>query len=151
LSLNSHILQKQTDLILGSEKVVLKYPDEIKLLSDDQYPAHLKIALIAKIKMSLGEEFRKKGLNVLGLKYEDLVLSPECTIEDLLSKLEVSNAEECYQHDQFLQGYGPGKTQRGRSIDKSSIGKWKDILTTEQGNEIWRLVGSYLEGLGYSK
>ena len=66
----------------------------------------------------------------------------------ILEKLDLPQAVECLQHNDVLRGLGPGKTRRSRRIDSESREKWKDNLTRQQANDIWDIVGDFMETLG---
>ncbi len=139
------ILNNQLRRIFSSKDLAQMFPAELSLLQqdDNSVKPHIKMALVAKIKMSLARQFQDNGLDVLMVKYEDLVTQPEYIIPNVLEKLDLPQATECLHHEDVLYGIGPGGTHRDRSVDNKSKGKWKDNLTHQQSKEIWDVIGDF--------
>ena len=127
------------------------FPKEWQRLLDRGVSEPVKMALVAKIKMSLAENFAAAGLPVLKVRYEDLVLSPGKTVSRITRQIGLAFDERCLAHDQVLVGFGPGLTDRARPLDKSSISKWSDQLSPETVHSIWAEVGEFYEKLGYQQ
>ncbi len=147
------ILKNQLRHILPSKDLATMFPTELSLLQQDdkKVKPHIKMALVAKIKMSFIQLFRDNGSHVINVRYEDLIGHPEYVIPLVLKKLGMPYAEECLHHHEVYRGVGPGGTQRGRPIDEESKGKWKERLRQEQENEIWDFVGDFMENMGYTR
>lgn len=145
------ILENQLQRILASQDLVKMFPAELSLLQldDDTVKLHIKMALIAKIKMSLANLFRDNGLNVVNVRYEDLVTHAESVVPYVLDKLGIPFAAECLRHNDVFQGIAPGGTKRQRPLDNKSKKKWKYHLTPQQESEIWGAVGDFMESFGY--
>jgi len=146
------ILDNQLRRIFSSKDLASMFPAELSLLRHDDniVQPHAKMALVAKIKMSLAQQFRDNGLDVIHVKYEELVTQPEHIIPQILQKLGLPQAIQCLHHHDVLQSIGPGGTHRGRPVDNKSKGKWKRSLTHQQGNDIWDIVGDFMETLEYT-
>ena len=128
-----------------------QFPDEWAMLMDEDVGTPVKMALIAKIKMSLAGNFEDAGLSVFQVKYEDLTTSPREYVTRMCQHIGVPFSENCLEHQQKIIGYGPGGTDRSRPIDSRSISKWRRHLTDEAESAIWDVVGEYYEHLGYTR
>ena len=146
------ILDNQLRHIFSSRDLGSLFPDELSLLRQDDNTVrpHIKMALVAKIKMSLAQQFLDNGLDVISVRYEELVMQPEYIIPHILESLGLPQAVECLHHNDVFRGVGPGGTRRGRLVDNKSKGKWKDSLTHQQSSDIWNIVGGFMETLGYT-
>lgn len=122
--------------------------DRVERLGPNPAP-HQTMALIAKMKMSLGDEFRRRGLQVIDVRYEALVEQPRKEVTRVLTEARLGVADECFQHQDTLVGVGPGNTERSREIDGRSVEVWRSRLSEQEADEIWELVGEFMEGLGY--
>ncbi|MBL29477.1 MAG: hypothetical protein CMM50_18255 [Rhodospirillaceae bacterium] len=127
------------------------FPEEWEMLISDGTDEAVKMALVAKIKMSLVDRFERAGLPAHIVKYEDLVSEPATTVRRTLEALSLPFDEACLTHDRLLQGYGPGNTDRMRPIDAASVSAWRECLTTETEEAIWAAVGSFCTSLGYER
>lgn len=145
------ILKNQLRFISSHRDLARLFPNEITFLNQSCEPTQewIKMAVVAKIKMSLTGQFKEQGYDVIDVKYEDLVSRSAMVIPDVLDRLGLPAAEECLHHNDVLHGVGPGKTQRSRPIDPHSIGKWRQTMSCEQANRVWENVGTFLERLGY--
>ena len=152
MNVNAPILDNQLRRILSSRDLANIFPAELTLLrqDDNTVKPHVKMALVAKIKMSLAQQFRDNGLDVIDVKYEKLIAQPESMIPHILKKLDLPQTIECLHHNDVFQSIGPGGTHRGRPIDNKSKGKWKNNLTHQQSNDIWDIVGDFMETLDYT-
>jgi hypothetical protein len=152
MTLRVPILDNQLRRIFSSGDLASMFPAELSLLrrDDNIVKPHVKMALVAKIKMSLAPQFSDNGFDVINVRYEELVTQPGRAIPHILEKLDLPQAIECLHHNDVFQGVGPGGTRRGRLVDEKSKGKWKDNLTQQQSNDIWDIVGDFMETLGYT-
>ena len=144
---NVPILKNQLAHILASDDLARMFPRELSLLRQSNWVVrpHVKMALVAKIKMSLSKCFLDNGLDVVKVRYEELVSHPEHVIPHVLEELGIPPATECLRHYEVFQDLGPDGTQRSRPLDERSIGKWKTSLTKRQAKEIWQVVGDFME------
>lgn len=148
---NVPILRNQMRYIAAGPQLEKRFPEELALLrqSDASVPPHVKMALVARIKMSLVEPLVEQEITVARVRYEDLVGDAERVIAETLGQLGIRAAEECLGHETRLGGAGPGGTRRERKVDVDSVGKWRNGLTETQAKEIWAEVGDFMEQLGY--
>ena len=147
----SQIMDNQLKLMLKSKILENRFPTEFSLLKQgNDIQPHIKLALIAMIKMSLSQEFKNTGIDVVNVRYEDLVSQPHIMISTILEKLCLPQSSECLLYHEVLQGWGPGQTQRSRPVDQKSIRKWTQYLTYQQQDEIWNVVGKFMETCGYN-
>ena len=127
------------------------FPDECQRLVDEDTPMAVKMALVAKIKMSLAENFRAFGIPVLEVRYEDLILESRETVTRVMRHIGLPFDESCLAHERKMLGCGPGDTARTRSIDQSSIAKWHGQLGRDVEDAIWEAVGDFFEDFGYTR
>ena len=92
-----------------------------------------------------------KGLDVVKVRYEDLVSHPEQVIPHVLERLGIPPAIECLPHHEVYQGRGPGRTIRCRRLDTESIGKWSTSPSKRQADGIWEMVGDFMKTSGYGQ
>ncbi len=127
------------------------FPREWERLLDDSASMAVRMALVAKIKMSLAKNFETAGTPILRVRYEDLVSLPKATIQRVLSHVDLPFDPNCLEHHRVLLGHGPGQTDRTRPIDRQSVSKWRQQLAPETVASIWNAVGDFYEGLGYER
>jgi len=116
---------------------------------DGAVPPHVKMALVARIKMGLADRFSELGFEVVRVRYEDLVRDAGGVVPPLLARLGLEADLACLRHQGELRGKGPGGTRRDRSIDAESVGKWSRCLEIFQAREVWSAVSDFMEPLGY--
>ena len=127
------------------------FPEEWEALMDGGVSKAVKMALVARIKMSLAEKFEAVGIPVLRVSYEDLVLAPTTTVSGVTRHVGIPFDRRCLEHDQVLLGSGPGGTDRARPIDGLSLEGWREELMPETVDSIWAAVGEFYEKLGYRR
>lgn len=127
------------------------FPDEWFALIDPDTDESVRMALVARIKMSLAGRFEAAGISTLSIHYEALVSRQRDTVELVLDHLDLPFDEQCLSHDDLLTGFGPGGTDRSKAITSSSLSKWSSQLSPETVAEIWSAVGDFYEGLGYRR
>lgn len=137
------ILKNQLAYILASRDLERTFPKEVSLLRRSNWivKPYLKLALIAKIKMSLAQCFEDNGLDVIEVRYEELVSHPE----QIIKHLGIPDTDQCLRYHEVLYGDGPGGTRRDQPLEKTSIGKWKSSLSHRQVEKMRELVGDFME------
>jgi hypothetical protein len=91
----------------------------------------------------------------LGIKYEDLVQKPKNTTEKIMNFLNLSWEDSLLKHhlaDHVLtdsKGITVGNTDVRKSIFDSSVGQFKDKLSSEQEKIITSISGPLMQKLGY--
>lgn len=128
-----------------------EFPDLWAKLMDGSVSKPVKMALVARIKMSLAQNFESAGVPVRQVRYEDLVLRPKKTLSGVLHHVGLLFDEKCLSHGEILQGHGPGGTDRTRPVDAHSVSKWRTQLDPEMEEAIWAEVGEFYETLGYRR
>jgi hypothetical protein len=78
------------------------------------------------------------------VKYEDLLVDPEASLERIFAFLNVEN-ESC----RLLQSYSEKKG--GIRLETSRVGNWKSEFTKEEKAKFWDLAGDLLSDLGYDQ
>ena len=137
------IVDNQIRIMSTNEYIADEFSKEIVLLRSSHEPAHKKMALVALIKMSFEDKFRKEGFNTLSIQYEDLILKPEVSVRSLLEFNGLKYREQCKNFETQYQGMGPGMTDRTRKIDSQSMSAWRSQLSSREENEIQTLVDEF--------
>lgn len=137
------IVGNQIRMMSSNEYIADTFSKEITLLRSGHQPAYKKMALVALIKMSLEDKFRKEGLKTLSVQYENLVLKPEESVRRLLEFNGLNYLEQCKNFETQYQGLGPGMTDRTRKLDNRSMSAWKSQLSSREKNEIQAVVDEF--------
>lgn len=148
---NIPILANQIRFLQQAAHIQQQFPQQAAMIFDAMTPPHVKLALIAYIKMSLMDRFIEHDQFLAPLRYEQLVSAPGVEIPQLLRHLGLTWSEYCLNHAGVLQGSAPGRTQRDRPLDTTSIGSWKKTLSDDQEDDIWQVVGSFMVKMGYRR
>ena len=90
----------------------------------------LMAALCAIAKQALVSEYRRRGLRVLEVDYERLVIEPEATLAAVLDFLGIAHGERALRAGPGPRGATIGQTERGRPIDAGSLDKYRRVLGT---------------------
>ena len=106
------------------------------------------------------EYFDKKSPYKLEVKYEDIVSSPKKTIEDLCMFCDIPFEDEMLQLDRkkelfqiFMESVvGDRSVLEKKSLDNSSIGRWKNELTEKEVTSLLDVIGErVLKRMGYKE
>lgn len=73
------------------------------------------------LKQECYKYLKLSGLNVVLVRYEDLVSSPEIILADLFSELKIEWHTDTLRHHELHSGISIGKTLNTRAIDQSSL------------------------------
>lgn len=138
------IVRNQINRIMNCAFCMEKFHDEIQLLKNPATSQHIKMALIALIKMSFAEKFRDAGLAVHAIQYEHLIENPENIVRCLLNRIGLRYEKRCIKFESQYQGLGPGLTDRTRSIDSKSAYAWQHKLTCDEQHDIGSTVENFL-------
>jgi len=96
--------------------------------------------LTAVIKQYLATEYVNAGIPTLNIVYEDLVSSPQDYIIGILGFLGLTWDDKVMNHhklhDSQYNGIINSGTNPSRAIDKSSLEKWRKVLSEEDVNTI---------------
>ncbi|MFW2351058.1 sulfotransferase family protein [Qipengyuania sp.] len=145
------IAANQLHLLRQDPVAAATYADEIAMLEDPGVAKHLKRALVWRIKSSAHAHFARAGLDPLVFRYEDCVADPRAFAERIAAHVGLPFTEAMVGHAEVLQGDGPGELDRERPIDRSSLGKWQQVLGPREERAILDLVGDAMEELGYDR
>lgn len=123
-----------------------KYGNELEEINNKSESSYRKAALYWKYKNSKYLDMVKLSWPVLPIRYECFVKEPLIHLEvitDFLSANLDCNMLVHYdvEHDEVFNGYAVGNSLVSRSIDTSSVNKWKTILTDEQETAILEVAG----------
>lgn len=127
-------MQKTPDLPAWAQNDLTQL--EGTALSDNE-----KRALVWKIKTALATEFRSLGPRYTRVVYEELVRSPDAVLHLLSHHTGLSDHPNLRDHHSIFVGFGPGKTNRERSIDAASIGKSHATLTNHERSKVMKQAG----------
>jgi len=145
------ILRNQLRRLNNMTQVTDEFRKTLLRINHESTDVFTKTALMVKLKMQMADNFEQAGLQVIKVRYEDLVSDPEKTIMQLLTKLGWESCSSCFQHEKVFLGKGPGGTRRARSVDQSSISKWRTSLSESEEEKVWAAVDVYMQHLGYSR
>ncbi len=105
-------------------------------------------ALCAFSKCLLYSEYSKRNLDVFKIQYEQFIQTPRTQLQTILEYLGAPWHDNVLSHNLFHHGVCYGNTDAGRSIDRSSLFKWKTRLTSRQYATIDDLLSSYEAAFG---
>jgi hypothetical protein len=146
------IVANQLRRMREAPHVVADHPEELSLLAKPGVPAHVKMAVVAKVKMSLAGHFEGVGLPVLLVRYEDLVRDHRTWTARMIRHAGMPPGDRpSMRHSDVLQGLAPGDTDRTRAVDRRSLARWRSVLSEEEERDVWRVAGDSMERLGYSR
>lgn len=126
------IVKNQAQMMSSNDYVAQKFSQEIQLLRCDLTPDHKKMALVGLIKMSFANEFRNAGFDIATIDYETLADEPEQSIKRLLEYINLDYEIQCSDYVLQYQGFGPGLTDRTRTVDDRSVSAWKNQLSNQE-------------------
>lgn len=109
-------------------------------------PDYRKVAMFWRHKTSQYFNMIKLGWQVLPFNYENTVTRPMSCLKILCNFIEVPYHEDMLkhhqkEHDETPGGKGGGDTDIKRAVDKSSLYKWKKVLTKSQEQAILETAG----------
>ena len=149
--LHNPVVTNQIRLINRFPRIAKRFAAELSILEDSNIQPHRKMAAVAKVKMSLVETFHQTGLHVLTVRYEDLVSDPNDWCSRLTAHAHMPPSGLCRRHHEVMRGLGPGRTERSRPVDRSSVARWITALTPQQEADVWEIAGELLDNLGYQR
>lgn len=146
----SHIdfVGNQRRLIEERPATKAEFQVELQMLADDSLPSWVHHTIIWKVKSGLATKFRQHGLPVHQFRYEDLVHDPK-TIIDNLTNYCFGDGMLLRDTDATYVGFGPGGTDRTRSVDQLSLSAWKTAIIKEKEADILRAASPLAESFNY--
>ena len=142
------IVENQTRYMLRNKTILQRFSHEMQLLCSNSEPACKKMTLVALIKMSFIQDFRKAGFDVEMLQYEKLVSTPKVEVARLLRSTGLGYEDQCVDYHQQYQGVGPGFTLRTRKVDKDSVYTWRHVLSEKEQRCVDEVVRKFLDKHG---
>ena len=139
----------QLNLMSARPAVSERYATEIRQLSAEENPSWTRQALLWRIKSGRRADFKKTGLTVHSLSYEDLITDPCSVKSSLLSDCGLDPSRAAMMSHEVYVGYGPGGTDRTRAIDTKSLVSWREALTPNQQADILGWAEPVARRLGY--
>lgn len=129
--------------VLASQLLQMKGPRDVARVANGWASNHRTFRKFAA----------RRDANAHELIYEDLVRDPESTIRALCSAVGLSFRAELLRHnDQPHSVYGASHLSMERirqPIDRSSVGRWRRDLTSEEAHEFMATAGETMTMLGY--
>lgn len=124
------------------------FKDELDAVEQLPESAYRKVALFWRYKVSKYFDMARLGWPVLPIRYEALVLRPECHLRQIVNFLKLDWHEnllrhDVLEHDEVIDGFAVGRTIVRRTIDTRSLQRWPRILTPEQEKAILETVGEW--------
>jgi len=104
-----------------------------------------------KIRIAFGEA----GIIPINVRYEDLVRSPHVTVMEICRGIGISYEPEMLDYQKYeheLPEWEAGTYDlkvRKKDIDTKSIGRWREIFSTEEKNKVKDFYGTFLKDIGY--
>ncbi|MCG6902280.1 MAG: sulfotransferase [Rhodobacter sp.] len=122
---------------------------DLALLEAGDVAAHIKHAVIWRLKTAMADRFAALGLACHRLRYEALVAESGVRIAALARDLGLPPSDRMLAHHTVLRGRGPGRTQRGRAVDRGSLQGWQAHLPPEAAAETLTAAGPLARAHGY--
>ena len=122
------MVENQTRRIKSRPELAARFSNETARLGDASVPLHRKRAIVARVKMSLLDDFLGSSLHTLWIRYEDLVCDPDRTGRTLLDHVGLPDDEQVSNHGSVFVGLGSGLTARTRPIDTAGVASFRDRL-----------------------
>jgi hypothetical protein len=144
----------EVPMIENQVALILKTPpgsceDDVRArLADAGTPAHVKAALIWRVKNALCEAVEGDPSPVR-VRYEDLTDDPEAVSVQLAAAASLDPAG-LRAHPAVMTGHGPGKTDRARAVDKRSRRSWTERFSLAEAAEILDAAGPLAQRYGYA-
>jgi len=150
----SMLVLKGVPMIENQVAFILKTPPESCAedvrgrLADAGTPAHVKAALIWRVKNELCEA-ADGGRAPMRVQYEDLTDDPGAVSEMLAAAASLDLAG-LRAHATVMTGRAPGKTDRARAVDQRSRQSWKECFSPAEAAEILEAAGPLALRYGYA-
>lgn len=117
-------------------------------LADADVPAHVKAALIWRVKNELCEAADGAPAPVR-VRYEDLTDDPG-SVSAMLAAAAGLDLSGLKAHPAVMTGRAPGQTDRTRAVDQRSRQSWKERLSPVEAAEILEAAGPLALRYGYA-
>lgn len=142
-------LGNQAKLMAERPLLVARHAAEHRRIVGGDEPAWSRRAVLWRLKSGRAPDFRRAGLPVHSLRYEDLVSRPEAVIPSLLKACGFGAWEHPTPAHEVYRGLGPGATDRTRSVDTSSMEAWRSALSPTQQADVMAAAQPLAGVLGY--
>lgn len=144
------MIQNQIRHIRRIPDAKARFSQDLDRLEKEDLPAHIKRAIIWRIKNSYADFFRAPPLHGMVVRYEDLASDPETHFTRILSHAGLTPGTQM-NHEDVMRGMAPGLTMRNRPIDEMSIQRWTRVLTKGEEEDIWNETGEMMQAMGYER
>jgi hypothetical protein len=131
-----------------------QYAEELAIIDSCSSRLVGQAALYWKYKNDALLEYRKKGLPVLTVSYEDLVRNPRPVLQSVCRHLGIAFHENLLRHGElphtelFANGLAVGNTNPKLPIQDGSVGQWERFLSKEDLHIVERIAGERIAGTG---
>jgi hypothetical protein len=93
--------------------------------------AVLLATLCWRMKNELPAIYKRKGIDLKIVQYEEIILNPKRTSKEILEFLELPWDQNVLSHHKFHTGISVGNTDNTRPIDSENRNKWEGFLTNK--------------------
>jgi len=142
-------VENQIQWLTKNSELVKRFDTELKLLKSDTLDVISKRAIVWRIKSGLTSDFTNAGLPTFTFNYEELIGDSHTVVAKLARFSKLDFHHSMLAHENIYHGYGPGGTERFRSIDQKSLTGWKDTLSSSSISTIERAARPLFESSGY--
>jgi len=125
-----------------------RYARELSIIQDSGSPLVGFAALYWKYKNDAFFDYRKAGLPVLPVSYEDLVSNPRSTLQPVCRHLGIPFHNNLLKHNElphtelFENGLTVGNTNPKTPIQSASVGQWTQFLSADDLQLVKRILES---------
>jgi hypothetical protein len=140
----------QCRLLAERRGVAERYAGEMRVMAEEEEPPHVRMAVLWRVKSGRAGDFRARGLSVAQLRYEDLVTAPRDSVERLLEACGLPASDAAHAPHAAYVGEGPGGTDRTRAVDRASLARWRDALSSAEARDVIAAAEPLASTFGYA-
>jgi len=145
------MVNNQLKRIKDNMNVANRFKLAVAALENPKTRLHQARAYIAKIKTDLRDTFDQANIRKLEVGYEGLVQSPDECLDRILRHIKLPADTGRSDHTDVMSGWTPGLTYRKSKVNTLSIGQWQKYLSTAQEDDIWKIAGTTMQNLNYTR
>lgn len=123
VEINSMLQYLPSEILSPHQQLLDQYRDILAndMLKNSEQGSVLSCITCWALKQECYKYLQASGLNIVALRYEDLVTSPKIVLPELFKKLNVDWHDDLLRHHELHNGLSIGNTLNSRAIDKSSL------------------------------